>query len=753
MRAGGAWIPALTACTVLVGVCLWTQFWRTGGPSGSGATADVMRYYIPNLLFSRDALLRGELPLWNNDEMLGMPMFATLEYGPLYPPNGLFLFLPCRTARLLVGGMHLWMFAVFMFFYLRRSIRLGSTAAFCGAVIAAFSEWSLLHLCAVPDTYNSMVWIPLVLLLADLLLEAPGPGRAAALGGALALQLFAGEAEISARTGLLLAVYGGFRIGQLLVRDKSVRKAVTAGVWFGVAAAFSWGFAAIQLLPTAELSLCSVRGPDGLSFATAFRGGMGTHVDLLRQIITDSTKGNLLFVGLPPLMLTVFALVRPKAETVFFLLLGALTLELLRGDASLVSYLYFHYVPTGSWFQMPNRFAPFLLLSIAVLAAMGAQVLIDSLDVTAAKRSVPRLPLLFVLLSVLAAFAADQAWSGYETSVALISFVSMGLLLALSALVRPARWGGFGRARPVALMLFPLAGLLVCAGQCYPISDFNIPKSLDLTGLNAETQSFLREQATLGQRIYADYALDDGRRVPKLGPLLGVACLNGQSPFTLPEFYDLYKSRLTSRLKLDEYEPGGVAPVGLRGGLSLANGAEELLNLTGVRYLVLGLGNEFFGAARLNWLDGLILPSNFHLALRDGEIAVFENDGAWPRAFVLGTDQPEPDFTAPAKDNTPTAQITEYRAQRVAIRPPQGKDGLLVLTDQYYPGWQAYADGAPRPIERVWQNFRGVRLTGTEKEIVFRYQPWTFYTGAAITVVTCLAAAALTLWKRKRVRN
>ncbi len=751
-RAASAGALVLGACAVLAGLYVWTRFWRGGGPAGGEGVGDVLRYYIPNLLFSRDALFRGGLPLWNHREMFGMPMFATLEYGPLYPPNGLFLFLPCRAARLLTGGLHLWMFAIFMFLYLRQSLRLGTAAAVLGAVTAAFSEWSVLHLCAVPDTYNSAVWIPLVLLLADRLEDAPGPGRAAALGGALALQFFAGEAEISARTGLLLAVYCVFRMAQRFLRGKNGRRVFSTVLWFGAAAVFSLGFAAVQIFPTAELSLLSVRGPNALSFETAFSGGLGSHAELLHQLVAGSTGGNLLFTGLPVLALALFPLVRrkPAAEAVFFLLPAVLALELLRGSDSWVAFMYFHFVPTGSWFQAPVRFAPFLLFSIAVLAALGAQRLADDLEAAAEKRRLPAAPLLFLIFAGIAAFVADRLWSGFDTSLAILTFVFMGLLPAVAALVRPSGRTGCGRAWTAAPALIPALALMVCAWTCYPASEFNLPKEPDLTGLDTAVQSFLREHALQGQRVYADYALDGGRRVPKLGPLLGIACLNGQSPFTLPEFYARYSTCLTPRIRAKESEAGHATSTGLRGGLSLGEGAGPLLNLAGVRYLLLGLGNEFFGPPRLDWLNGLEAPPPFHMISRNGDLAIFENDNAWPRAFVLQPEQPEPNFAAPPDGRIAAAEITAYDAQRVAVRPPQGRAGLLVLTDQYYPGWQACADGTQRPIEQIWKNFRGVRLTGTEKEVVFRYRPWTFYTGAAVSAGTCLVAAALVLADRRK---
>jgi len=72
---------------------------------------------------------------------------------------------------------------------------------------------------------------------------------------------------------------------------------------------------------------------------------------------------------------------------------------------------------------------------------------------------------------------------------------------------------------------------------------------------------------------------------------------------------------------------------------------------------------------------------------------------------------------------------------------------LLVLTDTFFPGWEARVDGTPAPILRADYAFRGVALGAGEHRIVFRYRPWSFYTGVA------LAAGALALALGAAVRR
>jgi len=68
-------------------------------------------------------------------------------------------------------------------------------------------------------------------------------------------------------------------------------------------------------------------------------------------------------------------------------------------------------------------------------------------------------------------------------------------------------------------------------------------------------------------------------------------------------------------------------------------------------------------------------------------------------------------------------------------------EGLLVLTDQSFPGWKVFVDGEERPLVTADAIFRGVALGPGRHDVLFRYQPWTLRAGAFISA----AGLAVTL--------
>ena len=73
--------------------------------------------------------------------------------------------------------------------------------------------------------------------------------------------------------------------------------------------------------------------------------------------------------------------------------------------------------------------------------------------------------------------------------------------------------------------------------------------------------------------------------------------------------------------------------------------------------------------------------------------------------------------------------ISGYTNNSVALRIAAAKPGVLVLTDQYYPGWTAKLDGKPIHIERVDYAFRGVVVLPGEHTVTFTYSPQPFKSG------------------------
>jgi uncharacterized membrane protein YfhO len=68
---------------------------------------------------------------------------------------------------------------------------------------------------------------------------------------------------------------------------------------------------------------------------------------------------------------------------------------------------------------------------------------------------------------------------------------------------------------------------------------------------------------------------------------------------------------------------------------------------------------------------------------------------------------------------------------------------MLVLADQWDPGWEARVDRVQAPIVRVNAILRGVPLAPGKHEVVFEYRPPALWAGGALSIMGLLCVAAL----------
>jgi hypothetical protein len=152
--------------------------------------------------------------------------------------------------------------------------------------------------------------------------------------------------------------------------------------------------------------------------------------------------------------------------------------------------------------------------------------------------------------------------------------------------------------------------------------------------------------------------------------------------------------------------------------------------------------------------------------VHSGDVKIYENLTVLPRTFIVDRAQmvvsdgealsllQSPSFD-PASEvvlvsaemeglvpgtGRSEAKIVSYLPERVEIETSLESAGYLVLTDSYYPGWEAKVDGTPVSIERADLYFRAVHLEPGEHQVVFSYTPSSLRTGLGIGV------AAWFLW-------
>ncbi len=116
------------------------------------------------------------------------------------------------------------------------------------------------------------------------------------------------------------------------------------------------------------------------------------------------------------------------------------------------------------------------------------------------------------------------------------------------------------------------------------------------------------------------------------------------------------------------------------------------------------------------------------------------------RAVVLNTSEALPPLAAP-EDSAAQASITDYAAERVAVEVQADAPGYLLLTDAFYPGWQATVNDEPAAIYRADVMFRAVAVPAGNSTVVFTYAPfwrgWLLPLGAALWAAWALVTGVL----------
>ncbi len=210
---------------------------------------------------------------------------------------------------------------------------------------------------------------------------------------------------------------------------------------------------------------------------------------------------------------------------------------------------------------------------------------------------------------------------------------------------------------------------------------------------------------------------------------------------------------------IDLIEPGRSYTAGVRGFEDPRSLASPLLDLLGVRYILTTEPD----------LPEIEARPRF----RDGTTRVYENPGALPRAFlvsgaqVLGSGDEvatalvqsyfDPSRTALVEgelqstlpsDAEPVAdgaRILDYGLRTVVVEVSPTQPGLLVLTENWMPGWKATVDGEARPVLRTDYTFRGVEVGIGDRYVHFRYSPPSARNGLLVTLASAGAWLLLAL--------
>ncbi|MBN1810965.1 MAG: YfhO family protein [Anaerolineae bacterium] len=183
---------------------------------------------------------------------------------------------------------------------------------------------------------------------------------------------------------------------------------------------------------------------------------------------------------------------------------------------------------------------------------------------------------------------------------------------------------------------------------------------------------------------------------------------------------------------------------------------------------------------RTESFQALILSDQGRYRLaHSGDVKIYENLDVQPRAFlvhqaVVATDDEEALALMQNESFDPAAQvvltqplaeqsvqsseqesvrITHYTPERVEIAVEASAPGYLILTDAWYPGWEAAVDGEPAEVHRADLFFRAVAVDAGDHQVVFSFRPKSLRTGMAFSLVGLVTLVVVTFALYKAGHN
>lgn len=707
---------------------------------------DFTNQFWPYHYFAAAEWWAHRIPLWNPYSFGGHPFQADIQTAVFYPLALLTNLLVGRGGlplhALEVEGIVDYLLAAAFSYLFIRTVTSDRLAGLLGAATFTLGGYLTSYPFQQFAVLETSIWLPLVLLLIEV-----GIRHANRLilwqmlaGLALAVAILAGHPQSVLYIACVAVAYLLFKGWCARLQRRLL---VGGALTFALAAIAG---AAVQLLPTAELTVLSTRA--AISYATAATGY--DYVALAGLLLPFWRGEKALYLGIAPLLLALFALrQRPRGSVWFWAGTALVALALSFGDRGLLYRLFHAIVPGFAAFQDQERSAFVFSFAGAVLAGLG----LASLRRSSSGISPRALAVICAVLASGAALAVILFWTANDVVSGSVDLATVGFprLIALLVIAALALSIGSNRTGERALSQATMRTIAIVAVVALTVVDIwsaNWQNNLSAVDSAAPSKAQLaaigflkaqegREGEPLRVRPQSDVTLP-----ANYGAIASLPFAAGDSPIIVQRTQDVFGSPQEWRLwqllnvkyVVGNGPPGetleqvfGAPPVAVyRNRFSLP----RAWVVRDVRYA------ETAERAKEMVLDGKFRP---------GESAVVEVPLTIPAAPQLGE--------APFQQQI---NFDYYSPRRVLLHTTTNRDGLLVLSETSYPGWQAKLDGLAVPILHADYMLRGIVLPAGEHRLEMVYNPTTFWLGFGISVLAWLCAicvGVIAFWRARSKRG
>ena len=707
----------------------YAKNYPNGIPYKNFLITDPVRQQYPwrNLVINLEK--QGQLPLWNPYNFAGSPLLANFQSAAFYPLNFLLFLFPVSFGWSFLILLQPILAGAFLYLYLN-NLKLTRPASFLGAFTFAFCGFSVAWL-EWGTVIHTGLWLPLLFLSIDKIFDSlidsgisnfklqisniqikikKYPIWSLLFLFSLTNSFFAGHLQTFFYLIIVSFAYFLFR----WIQDSGQKKTLVIFLIiissFLILTLFQWS-------PTLQLILHSARGVD----QNWHKEGWFIPWQNLIQFIAPDFFGNpatlnywgtwnyaefIGYIGIFPLAMAFFALFQKRDKLTFFF--GSVFfLSLIFSLPTVFAMMPFQLqIPFLSTAQ-PTRILFLTDFSLAVLAAIGTDALIRHY-----KRAQTVYPLLFLGIifiglwifvfqgkNILLSISAENlniAKRNLYFPTTIFSLVAT-LLFAYGYIKNKT----LKKLIVVMLLMVTVVDLLRFSNKFTPFA------SKDYLFPGTKTIEFLQKQK--GQ--FRIMATDDRILPPNFSTMYQLQSIDGYDPLYLLSYGELIAASERGR-------PDISPPFGFNRIITPHNYQSKIIDLMGIRYIL-----------SLSELSSPKLKKVF----QEGETRIYENSMALPRSFFVERvfleknkegvikKMMEPNFDIANsavvegnmhidETNQGKAEVAYYSANKILVKIENDRKGFLVLTDTYYPTWEARIADLDMSVEiiKTDYNFRGV---------------------------------------------
>ncbi|MBE9536067.1 MAG: YfhO family protein [Proteobacteria bacterium] len=675
------------------------------------------------------------------------------------------------------GLIHLFLAGIFTLMY-ARLIGLGFIASFFAATFFVLStELVSLFNAGHIGKLNSIAIFPLVLFCVERVFIRRRFFDFILLACALSLQFYEEHIQISFYTCIVVAIYFVWRSISVYRSERdfpAMRKLYLNGV---VMVALFFSLSAVSMSKWLEFKAQSERG-SGTSYAFATSWSMPPQ-ELLTYVVPQifglSRKnykspddievfywGEMPFtqtsdyLGLLPILLTIVACLKCRGRQLYLFLFLTLLFQMLAFGKYTPLYYFFYEYLGFKFFRAPKMLLFVVAFFVSIMAAFGVDWLQRDWGEKKRKflKKLISTVLIFTLFLVFAVLLADfnkinvikyfstaLKGTGFSYNPSLVGkryiFALEGIkitsaLIFLYSVVLASRL--FTKVRPDVFfaLLF----------SCF-ILDISILNSKFISAVPMEQNEYFSKDTAV------QYFLKNKGMYRVLNSVPNRP--DKTVTYIVPNKYILYK--IHSATGYEAVQLAGYNEV-----LQRLNLGSNLIDLLNIRYVVIEKNSV---RGRLGDHIGK------YKIVVDKDVKILENKNYLPRAFpvhkaiqlkgktkaldLLSSPRFDPRKTVlleapvevklsplPKPETSSYVNISDYKNNEILIDVDMADNGFVVLSEKFYPGWNAYIDGALTQIYKANHIFRAVYLPMGKHKVLFKYEPKSFEISLYITIFSFL---------------